>query len=81
VVTKVESSYLILARIVFAAAVLKFFVADVGVWEVAGFRSHGLLGWLVLVAAVACSSSPFGATSGVSGLGPMDAVASHHYLP
>ena len=50
---KVESAYRILAWVVFAAVVLEFFFAGLGVWEAVGFGSHELLGWLILVAAVA----------------------------
>ena len=51
--TKVESAYRILAWVVFAAVVLEFFFAGLGVWEAAGFGSHELLGWLILAAALA----------------------------
>ena len=50
---KVESAYRILAWVVFAAVVLEFFFAGLGVWEAAGFGSHELLGWLILAAALA----------------------------
>ena len=50
---KVESAYRFLAWVVFAAVVLEFFLAGLGVWEAVGFGSHGLLGWQILVAAVA----------------------------
>ena len=50
---KVESAYRFLAWVVFAAVVLEFFLAGLGVWEAVGFGSHELLGWLILAVAVA----------------------------
>ncbi len=68
--TKAESAYRILAWIVFAAVVLEFFFAGLGDWEAADFAPHELLGWLILVVAVALLGLAFWGRLGRERVGP-----------